>query len=700
MSNRYGYGDGRADRDDPYGEYGDWDNRRRSTRRASSGAGAYRNEPTGRRTVSYRGEDAEYSSSRRSSASRTRSSRDWDPEGSYRSHADARSTHRDAESRSTDRRRVNSGYGVETSRHAHAEDIRANARRSSRTSEPYAVSHRSASAARSRVSEGDNARQVGERTRSLRQTNEATTSRFSRSSYGSGEPRRREAASQRTSSVNAHAARSGAVGRYESAEPIARETASARRSNAGRNAKIVVVAVLLIALIGGVAAFGYINSITGALHEGVDDDLRASLVKTDMANEPFYMLLLGTDKISWREGTEEGGMYRSDTMILARVDAPQGTITLISIPRDTLVNIEGYGWQKINAAYGLGGPSLAVDTVSKMTGVDISHYAEIDMDGLSAIVDAIGGVEVEVPIEIDDEDAGGYVPAGLQTLDGEHALIVCRSRNSYAEVSAAPDLMRAANQRLVLSAIAHKVLGSDVATIANTVRSAAQYVMTDLELNDIIGLAQAMQGMDTGDSFYTASLPTGSAYIVNGYAYPDMYTPTPIEAVDPSVIEGWYCLVDTDAWSVMKGRMAEGQPPAEGVEIDEATGTILSTAGSDAIDVSTKNAWVTVMNGTDRDGLATRAMGLLNAAGFENITIEDGYFNSNYPETLVIYNESGRAHEADQIVGALGQGRAMMNDGNWVVANNFLVVIGDDWKSTSSSASSSSASASSAGATR
>ena len=106
--------------------------------------------------------------------------------------------------------------------------------------------------------------------------------------------------------------------------------------------------------------------------------------------------------------------------------------------------------------------------VSKLTGVDISHYAEVDMDGLSAIVDAIGGVEVEVPLEIDDEDAGGYVPAGWQTLDGEHALIVCRSRNSYVETAAAPDLMRAANQRMVLSAIAHKVLASDIATIANS----------------------------------------------------------------------------------------------------------------------------------------------------------------------------------------------------------------------------------------
>ena len=198
-------------------------------------------------------------------------------------------------------------------------------------------------------------------------------------------------------------------------------------TNPNRKRNMIVAAVVAIAIVlaGALMAFGYVSSISSNLHEGVDQNLKDALVKTDMANEPFYMLLLGTDKISWREGTEEGGLYRSDTMILARVDAPKGTISLISIPRDTLVDMDENGWQKINAAYGIGGPSYAVEMVSKLTGVDISHYAEVDMDGMAAIVDAIGGIEVEVPLEIDDEDAGGYVPAGWQTLDGEHALIVC-----------------------------------------------------------------------------------------------------------------------------------------------------------------------------------------------------------------------------------------------------------------------------------
>ena len=316
------------------------------------------------------------------------------------------------------------------------------------------------------------------------------------------------------------------------------------------------------------------------------------------------------------------------------------------------------------------------------------------MDGLAAVVDAIGGIEVEVPVEIDDPDAGGYVAAGWQTLNGEQALIVCRSRNAYVDTSAAPDLMRAANQRMVLSAIAHKVLDADIATIANTVRSVSEYVMTDLELNDIIGLAQALQGMDTDDAFYTASLPSHSVYVVNGYGYPDTTSSEPSDVVDPSIPEAWYGLLDEEDWNVMKGRMAEGLPPADGLEIDEVTGTVLSTAGSDAEDVSGKYAWITIMNGTDREGLATRAMGVLNAAGFENITLEDAPDGYDYSETLVIYDQVGRSHEASQIVDALGQGRAVVNDGSWVVDNDFLIVIGDDWKGTTVSSSESSESAS------
>ena len=75
---------------------------------------------------------------------------------------------------------------------------------------------------------------------------------------------------------------------------------------------------------------------------------------------------------------------------------------MVSIYRDTMVELPGYGKQKINAAYAFGGPSLAVKTVSKLAGVPIHHYAEIDFNGFEDVVNALGGVEVDVPMAIDD----------------------------------------------------------------------------------------------------------------------------------------------------------------------------------------------------------------------------------------------------------------------------------------------------------
>ena len=94
---------------------------------------------------------------------------------------------------------------------------------------------------------------------------------------------------------------------------------------------------------------------------------------------------------------------------------------------------------------------------------------------------ALGGVEVDVPMEIDDEDAGGHLDAGLQTLSGDQALILCRSRHAYDEYGDG-DRYRAANQRLVLGAIAKKILSTDPATMANTISALSQYITTDFKV--------------------------------------------------------------------------------------------------------------------------------------------------------------------------------------------------------------------------
>ena len=465
---------------------------------------------------------------------------------------------------------------------------------------------------------------------------------------------RRAAEENRTYAAHSRAARS-----YE-AHPR-RVARGGQRLTARRGFKVAIVALVAAVVVGAGAAFAYLSNISNNLHEGVDDDLRAALVETDMAKEPFYMLLLGSDGSADRdEDPEYAGGYRSDSMMLARVDPVEKKVTLVSVGRDILVDLGGeYGEQKINAAFFVGGPAAAVKAVSELAGVPISHYAQVDFDGFAAMVDALGGVEVDVPMSFDDYDAGGSLEAGVQTLDGYHALVLCRMRNAYSDLAAKPDEMRAANQRLVLAAIAKKVLASDIATIASTVSAMSAYVTTDLELTDIIGLAQVMKDLDPDTSVYTASVPTTSQVIG----------------------DGWYEIVNKSEWAEMMKRIDAGLPPVEEAVVDEATGVVLATSGAGSTAASVdKAATIVVKNATDVAGLASGVRSKLMEAGFSNVTIGEITDSGSYPETVVVYDSPKLALEAEGIVSAIGQGRAMANDGSYLLVDcDFLVIIGEDF---------------------
>ena len=434
----------------------------------------------------------------------------------------------------------------------------------------------------------------------------------------------------------------------------------------------ISLAVVCVLLLGGMgAAWAYISQVDSSLRDDLDADLLNSLAVTDSPSDPFYMLLIGADKSEDRETSGEyGGAYRTDSMILARVDPKEKEVTLISIPRDTRINLPGYGEQKINAAYAFGGASLAVDTVSDLADVPISHYAEIDFDGFKAVVDALGGIEVDVPMEINDDMAGGHVDAGLQTLNGEQALILCRSRHNYDDIGNG-DAIRAANQRLVLSAIMEKVMNSDVATITNTVSTLAEYVTTDYSVTGLIGLAQAMIGMDVSNNVYTASVPTTSVY----------------------ENDIWWEEVDVSAWEEMMDRVKQGLSPTEETQIDEASGATMSSAGgggsgntdssagsssSSSSSASLSGVHISVKNGSGIAGCANEAASKLSPDG---AIIETGNADDfNYSKTIIVYEDSSQAAQAEKIAGLLGVGEVMQNDGTYAFSGDFLVVVGSDWR--------------------
>lgn len=306
---------------------------------------------------------------------------------------------------------------------------------------------------------------------------------------------------------------SSTASRIYSRDNVARYAERSRQRRRGRIIRRTVLGVFLAFLVtAGTATAMWFNSIVARLSDAgiITPELQAVLVDSDVAREPFYMLLLGTD------GRPGETSYRADTIILARIDPTEQHVTLISIPRDTRITYKGET-MKINAAHTEEGAAGMVEAVNELCGIEISHYAEISFDGLVQLVDALGGVEVNVPDEIDDPKAADFtIEPGLQTLNGEQALAFCRSR-AFAD----GDYTRMRHQRIFVAALANTILNkTDATQLPGIIDAMADMVATDLSLPDILSLANAMRGMDT-DSMWTANIPShagGDTYI-NGVSY-------------------------------------------------------------------------------------------------------------------------------------------------------------------------------------
>lgn len=310
--------------------------------------------------------------------------------------------------------------------------------------------------------------------------------------------------------------------RYARSSASYSHASAKKRMGRGKKIAIGVVAAVLVALIGtGTALAMYIGGINDTITTGdkTDEELQAidaQLTAADL-NKPFYMMLIGSDI---REG-QDRSESRSDTNILVRVDGSTNTVTMISIPRDTAIDIEGHGVSKFNNAYSYDGAAGVIREASQLCGVDIAHYAEVNFNNLISLVDAIGGVDVEVSELINDPDADNtswdpnatpiIIEPGLQHLDGEAALVFARSR-AYAD----GDFTRAENQRKLIQAIVDKVLALPVTELPSVIEAAAQSVTTDLSVTDIINLAQQFQDGDL--TIYSAMVPSVAQY-VNGVSY-------------------------------------------------------------------------------------------------------------------------------------------------------------------------------------
>lgn len=306
----------------------------------------------------------------------------------------------------------------------------------------------------------------------------------------------------------------GASTRIYSRDNVARYSERARQRRRGRVMKRGILTALVVVLLSGIGVAGlWFTQVMGNLGGNgyINNQLRQILVDSNVAKDPFYMLLLGTDG---RPGEEQ---YRSDSIILARIDPIEKRAMLISIPRDTKVVFKG-STMKINATHYYDGPEGVVSAVNELCGIKISHYAEINFEGMQQLIDAVGGIDINATEGVDDpKHLDIKIEPGQQHMDGPTALTYARARYQYAD----GDYTRMRHQRQVLGALANKILNElDPGSIVKTIDSVSKMVLTDLGPSDIVALANAMRGMDT-DGIVSANLPSYSdaTTMVNGQSY-------------------------------------------------------------------------------------------------------------------------------------------------------------------------------------
>lgn len=221
----------------------------------------------------------------------------------------------------------------------------------------------------------------------------------------------------------------------------------------------------------------------------------------------------GTQVLTRREGVYTcllvgvADMGGSDTIMLGTFDTQNKTASLVSIPRDTLVLRNGYN-SKINATYSSGGVELVRQTVSEILGVPIDFYVTINLNAFQAIVDEIGGVWFDVPVNMDYEDPYQnlyiHIQAGYQKLNGQQAVGVVRCRSCYPSA----DIGRVQTQRDFLSALVSQTITlSNVTKATSLINIFNTYVESDMPLDTMIYFATQAVGMDLDANLSSATLP-------------------------------------------------------------------------------------------------------------------------------------------------------------------------------------------------
>jgi LCP family protein required for cell wall assembly len=285
----------------------------------------------------------------------------------------------------------------------------------------------------------------------------------------------------------------------------------------GRLARVLVGSTATLALVvgafSGYAMFSYLSARDdGVIDIGQQAEGEEAAVGPCVRDVCNY-LLLGSDsrkgltpEEQQQFGTDEnnGGVFRSDTIMLVQLDPRREKAVVLSFPRDLWVQIPGRGWDRINTAFegGVsgGGPLGVARTIHRLTGLKVNHFLYVDLLGFQRVVDTLGGVEMCIPFDVQDPLSALDLQAGCQTLDGRQALGYVRTRHLPCD-AAAPDLSRIGRQQQFLRAVINQLLTpQEIVRAPGLVRPVLANLKRDEDLTiaDLAHLVGRLRGLSTG----------------------------------------------------------------------------------------------------------------------------------------------------------------------------------------------------------
>ena len=241
-----------------------------------------------------------------------------------------------------------------------------------------------------------------------------------------------------------------------------------------------------------------------------DFSLFDSLERLDLLSGKKNIVVMGCD-------IRKDDVGRSDTLFVVMLDKNKKNAALLSVPRDTRVKIKGHGWDKINAAFAYGGQKLTRETVQDFLGIKLDNYVLVDFRGFKGLVDAVGGVDINVEKRMYYYDPyDGFeidLRPGMQHMDGKTAMQYVRYRDEEGDIG------RIRRQQKFLMALYRHIASKNIiAKIPGVSKQIMSMVKTDLSLKEMVELGNVMRDMVEKDGLKMSMVPGEPEYI-DGISY-------------------------------------------------------------------------------------------------------------------------------------------------------------------------------------